>query len=138
MFQTDSLLPAIDPVDSYFIFISHTEDQAVVSTEGMRSHDLPELVIAGVRPSFLAGQAADLLKRVADYMLTTTAELQPGQTVVIDPDTIVRFAEPANEIPPEAECTYWVLEEVPLVCCPECDGGDHQLSPPIWQQGLPN
>lgn len=126
-------LPA--ELEDYMVFIAHDEHGVTICTEGMYTFDLPELVLEGVSPRCLASAAADLVKDVAEYMIVTQRELRPGQTILLGPDTILRFSALPDE---ERGHVRWALEDVPDVFCPECEGGDHEIYVPPWRRGAPN
>lgn len=127
--------PSLDGFDELLIFICPDGDGVVVSTDGMYLHDLPDLVLENVRPRCLASAAADLVKSVAKYMIATPKAYRPGETVLLHPETIVRFAARPDD---DRGHKQWALEDVPAVICAECEGGDHEIFVPPWRGGPAN
>lgn len=97
---------------------------ARVYTIGMVEHGLAELAMEDVRPAALASCAAEIVKSIADYMFTGKARVSAGQSLVIDPTTIVRVEEGGVD---DYGNDVWEIVDEPNVFCPECEGGDHVL-----------
>lgn len=122
-----------DSLDEYMVFTFNDEQGACATTEGMRIHELPDLSIENIRPQYLVAHAAELLHRVADYLIETHADIRDGQTILLGPDTVMRFSR--REVEGRER---WLLEEARDVICPECEGADHEIYVPPWRRSAPN